>query len=129
VTSGVRAPTRVTSTTRRGECQKTRAVAKKNEPNSYEGVMLLRPDCDDATRATTMDDFKAMFGEGLVAWEQTEHGLKPNSYEIKGYPDAYQVVVNFTCAPAVFKAASEELARPAVGSEEVVLRTMFMKTA
>jgi len=29
----------------------------------------------------------------------------------------------------VFKAASEELARPAVGSEEVVLRTMFMKTA
>lgn len=126
--TSVRAPTRAT-TTRRGECQKTRAVAKKGVPTTYEGVMLLRPDCDDATRATAMEGFKAMFGEGLEAWEQTEHGLKPNAYEIKGYPDAYQVVVNFTCAPAVFKAASEELAKPTVGSEEVVLRTMFMKTA
>ena len=48
--------------------------------------MLLRPDCDDATRASAVEGFKTMFGEGLEAWEQTEHGLKPNAYEIKGYP-------------------------------------------
>ena len=125
--TSVLAPTRAT-TTRRGERQKTRAVAK-GVPTAYEGVMLLRPDCDDATRASAMEGFKAMFGEGLEAWEQTEHGLKPNAYEIKGYPDAYQVVVNFTCAPAAYKAAAEQLSKPAVGSEEVILRTMFMKTA
>ena len=126
--TSVLAPTRAT-TTRRGERQKTRAVAKKGVPTAYEGVMLLRPDCDDATRASAMEGFKAMFGEGLEAWEQTEHGLKPNAYEIKGYPDTYQVVVNFTCAPAAYKAAAEQLSKPAVGSEEVILRTMFMKTA
>lgn len=91
--------------------------------------MLLRPDCDDATRAAAVDGFKAMFGDSLESWEQTERGLMPNSYEIKGYPDAYQVIVNFACKPAAYKAAAEALARPAVGSEEVIIRTMFLKSA
>jgi len=125
--ASVRAPVNG-ATTRRGDAQKTRAVAKKHLPTDYEGVILLRPDCDDATRAGAIDGFKSMLGEGLQQWEQTEHGLKPNSYDIKGYPDAYQVVVNFTCAPETYAAAAEELAKPAVGSEEVIIRTMFLKT-
>jgi len=120
-----RAPT----SARRGDAQKTRAVAKTNVATNYEGVILLRPDCDDATRASAVDGFKAMFGDSLESWEQTERGLMPNSYEIKGYPDAYQVIVNFACKPAAYKAAAEALARPVVGSEEVIIRTMFLKSA
>ena len=88
----------------------------------------MRPDCDDATRANALDGFKGMFNGDLVSWEATEHGLKPNSYEIKGYPDAYQVSVNFACPPGAYAAAAAELARPAVGSEEVIIRTMFFKS-
>lgn len=126
VNTSVRVPT---TAMRRGDAQKTRAVKKTHLPTTYEGVLLLRPDCDDATRSGALDQFKAMFNDGLASWEQTERGLQPNAYEIKGYPDAYQVVVNFSCPPAAFKNAYEELSKPVVGQEEVILRSMFLKSA
>lgn len=103
-----------------------RAV-KKAGPTSYEGVVLMRPDCDDDTRAAALEGFKGMFGEGLESWDVTDHGLKQNAYEIKGYPDAYQVVVNFSCAAGTYRDAAAELCKPTVGSEEVIIRSMIMK--
>lgn len=114
--------TRVVS--RRGVA--ARAV-KKAGPTAYEGVVLMRPDCDDDTRAAALEGFKGMFGDGLVSWDVTDHGLKQNSYEIKGYPDAYQVVINFSCPAGTYRDAAAELCKPAVGSEEVIIRSMIMK--
>jgi len=111
---------------RRGDAVAARG-AKKPGPTSYEGVVLMRPDCDDDTRAAALAGFKGMFGDALVSWEAHDHGLKPNSYEIKGYPDAYQVALNFTCPPGAYAVAAAELAKPAVGSEEVIIRSFFKK--
>jgi small subunit ribosomal protein S6 len=48
-------------------------------------------------------------------------------YNIKGYPDAYQVQLDISCMPATIKEMERVMANPDIGEEEVFLRSTFFR--
>ena len=101
---------------------------KKNTLKNYEGMVLLRPDVEDSIKQVQLDKLRTLVArdEGS-SFEVTERGLQNNMYNIKGYPDAYQVQLDISCMPATIKEMESVMAKPEIGEEEVFLRSTFFR--
>ena len=69
--------------------------------NKYEIMFIVKPDVEEETRNTLIENFKNILtnGEGTVD-NVNEWGLRDFAYEIKDYAKGYYVVVDTTTTPA-----------------------------
>ncbi|CAL6419614.1 unnamed protein product [Bathycoccus prasinos] len=101
---------------------------KKTSLKNYEGMVLLRPDLEDSIKQVQMDKLRTLVAQDEgSSFEVTERGLQNNMYNIKGYPDAYQVQLDISCMPATIKEMERVMANPDIGEEEVFLRSTFFR--
>ena len=101
---------------------------KKTTLKNYEGMVLLRPDVEDSIKQVQMDKLRTLVAQDEgSSFEVTERGLQNNMYNIKGYPDAYQVQLDISCMPATIKEMERVMANPDIGEEEVFLRSTFFR--
>ena len=116
------------SNNRREKFHVSAMSVKKNTLKNYEGMVLLRPDVEDSIKQVQLDKLRTLVArdEGS-SFEVTERGLQNNMYNIKGYPDAYQVQLDISCMPATIKEMESVMAKPEIGEEEVFLRSTFFR--
>ena len=101
---------------------------KKTSLKNYEGIVLLRPDVEASIKQVQMDKLRTLVAQDEgSSFEVTERGLQNNMYNIKGYPDAYQVQLDISCMPATIKEMERVMANPDIGEEEVFLRSTFFR--
>ena len=97
-------------------------------PARYEAVFLMKPGVEDSVRAAEVDKLRSMFEDGgATEFEVTDRGLCQNAYEIKGFADSHQYMLNIQCPRGTVKEVQDILAKPVVGAEEIILRYMFFK--
>ena len=97
-------------------------------PARYEAVFLMKPGVEDTVRAAEVDKLRSMFeAGGATEFEVTDRGLCQNAYEIKGFADSHQYMLNIQCPRGTVKEVQDILAKPVVGAEEIILRYMFFK--
>lgn len=106
-----------------------RVVAKVKDadaPSRYEAIFLMKPGVEDDLRAAEVDKLRSMFeAGGATEFEVTDKGLCPNAYEIKGFADSHQYMLNIQCPRGTVKTVQDTLAQPVIGAEEIILRYMF----
>ena len=64
---------------------------------------------------------------GATEFEVTDRGVVQNAYEIKGFADSHQYMINVQCPRGTVKTVQDALAMPVIGAEEIILRYMFFK--
>lgn len=97
-------------------------------PARYEAVFLMKPGVEDSVRSAEVDKLRSMFeAGGATEFEVTDRGLVQNAYEIKGFADSHQYMINVQCPRSTVKSVQDTLAMPVIGQEEVILRYMFFK--
>lgn len=95
-------------------------------PSRYEAIVLMKPGVEDSVRTAEVDKLRALFEEGgATEFEVTDRGLCQNAYEIKGFADSHQYMLNIQCPRGTVKSVQNFLAEPVIGAEEVILRYMF----
>jgi small subunit ribosomal protein S6 len=104
------------------------AVKDAAAPARYEALFLMKPGVEDSVRAAEVDKLRSMFAEGgSTEFEVTDRGLVTNAYEIKGFADSHQYMIHVNCPRGTVKKVQDELAKPLIGAEEIILRYMFFK--
>jgi len=106
----------------------TARVKDSAAPARYEAIFLMKPGVEDGVRAAEVDKLRTMFeAGGATEFEVTDKGLCQNMYEIKGFADSHQYMLNIQCPRGTVKVVQDTLAMPIIGGEEVILRYMFFK--
>jgi ribosomal protein S6 len=106
----------------------TAAVKDAAAPGRYEAVFLMKPGVEDSLRAAEVDKLRSMFETGgATEFEVTDRGVVQNAYEIKGFADSHQYMINVQCPRGTVKTVQDALAMPVIGAEEIILRYMFFK--
>jgi ribosomal protein S6 len=88
-------------------------------PGRYEAMFLMKPGVEDSLRAAEVDKLRSMFETGGATVQ--------NAYEIKGFADSHQYMINVQCPRGTVKTVQDALAMPVIGAEEIILRYMFFK--
>ena len=111
---------------RRAGVQVVAKVKDSDAPSRYEAVFLMKPGVEDTVRAAEVDKLRSMFeAGGATEFEVTDRGLCQNAYEIKGFSDSHQYMLNIQCPRGTVKTVQDTLAQPVIGAEEIILRYMF----
>ena len=104
------------------------AVKDATAPARYEAVFLMKPGVEDTVRAAEVDQLRSMCENGgATEFEVTDRGVVQNAYEIKGFADSHQYMINVQCPRGTVKVVQDTLAQPVIGAEEIILRYMFFK--
>lgn len=109
-----------------GSMQVVAKVKDAGAPSRYEALFLMKPGVEDSVRAEEVDKLRSMFeAGGATEFEVTDRGLCQNAYEIKGFADSHQYMLNIQCPRGTVKVVQDTLAMPVIGAEEIILRYMF----
>ena len=96
-------------------------IITKEDINHTDQEMMIITDRDMEEMMIIIED------GGATEFEVTDRGICQNAYEIKGFADSHQYMLNIQCPRGTVKEVQDILAKPVVGAEEIILRYMFFK--